>query len=143
MDALDDHEHSVGGPRHSIAHGCSHEQCKRSLCDDQMRQNLVFNRSHGPGVLNGNASCSTASGAAQWQGELLEMDAQQLCMLRFVVAAPMLLLRTVLRRVLRPTTGAATGAAAALRLVEPARALPALAAATGAATDDRTTPRVA
>ena len=48
MDALDDHLHSVGGPRHLIAHRCRHEQCERSLCDDQMRQNLVCNRSHGP-----------------------------------------------------------------------------------------------
>eukprot|EP00966_Prymnesium_polylepis_P310299 7169291-Prymnesium_polylepis.2 len=48
MAASDDHEHSVGGPRHSIAHGCGHEQCERSLCDYQMRQKLVCNWSHGP-----------------------------------------------------------------------------------------------
>ena len=36
MDTLDDHVHSVGGPQHSIAHGCGHEHCEGSLSDDQV-----------------------------------------------------------------------------------------------------------
>ena len=83
-------EFSMGVPRSRTSHsiGCKRERATAEALGRLLSAGRVLICK---GVLNGNASCSTASGAAQRQGELLEMDAQQLCMLRFVVAAPMLL----------------------------------------------------